>query len=395
MPRISLYRENKTNDYRFFDQRIYEQFTMGGTVINIHKYLGVKPGGDTSPGTPQYDTFSEQNIQDLLFLENRDRKYDTDIYSLRGIYNVSDIDFDLSQFGLFLQNDTLFIVFHLNDMVERLGRKIMAGDVLELPHLREFYPLDSTLPAALRRYYVVQDAARASEGYSPTWLPHLWRVKAAPLVSGQEYQDLLNNLDENGDPIVDGEENGNTLGDLLTSYKKEIEINDAIIAQAIADVPESGYDTRDLYTLPVRDDGSPSTYEAPTADTIAVLTDSGLWTADKDLVSPKKSAYDGYLTGDGYAPNGHPVVSAITFPTNPQEGDFVLRLDYMPNRLFRFNGRKWVKIEDDVRVSYRPQDSGTQVGTFINNDNEFSTDDGQRFESNQLLSEVIKPKADN
>jgi len=28
---------------------------------------------------------------------------------LRGIYNVADVDFDMSQFGLFLQNDTLFM----------------------------------------------------------------------------------------------------------------------------------------------------------------------------------------------------------------------------------------------------------------------------------------------
>ena len=30
----------------------------------------------------------------MLFLENRDRKYDPDIYTMRGIYNVQDIDFD-------------------------------------------------------------------------------------------------------------------------------------------------------------------------------------------------------------------------------------------------------------------------------------------------------------
>ena len=39
--------------------------------------------------------------QDLLFLEYRDRKYDQDIYTIRGVYNVQDIDFNLSQFGLF------------------------------------------------------------------------------------------------------------------------------------------------------------------------------------------------------------------------------------------------------------------------------------------------------
>jgi hypothetical protein len=64
------------------------------------------------------------------------------VYNLRGIYQVSDNDFDLSQFGIQLANDTIFIVFHLNRMVEYLGRRLMIGDVLELEHLKDYYPLD-------------------------------------------------------------------------------------------------------------------------------------------------------------------------------------------------------------------------------------------------------------
>lgn len=386
MPRLSLWRENKSSDYKFFNNRIREQFTIGGTGINVHKYLGSGTGGTATPTTPEYATQSEQNIQDLLFLENRDRKYDPDIYSLRGHYNVNDMDFDLSQFGLFLQNDTLFITFHLTDMIERLGRKLMSGDVLELPHLRDDWPLDATVPFAIRKYYVIQDATKAAEGYSPTWWPHLWRVKATPLVNSQEYQDLINNLKD--------EETGNPLGDLLSTYNKEIAINDAVIAQATLDVPEAGYDTSDLYTMPIQTNGSVNEYETVTADNIIVTTDNGKWTADKGLISPVRSAYDGYLTGDGLAPNGFAVQTGIAFPDNASEGDFVLRLDFYPNRLFRYNGSKWIKIEDDVRYSYLPENSKTQIGTFINNNREFTTRDGQTFTSKQKLSEAIKPKAD-
>ena len=145
-------------------------FTIGGTGIHVHKYLG--PQVDTSPTTdatkPHYTTQSELNIQDLLFLENRDRKYDTSVYSLRGIYQVSDNDFDLTQFGLFLQTGTLFMTFHINDMIQTLGRKIMNGDVLELKHLIDYETLNPDLPAALKRFFVVSDCTRASEGFSPT-----------------------------------------------------------------------------------------------------------------------------------------------------------------------------------------------------------------------------------
>ena len=92
-------------------------FTVGGTDLHFHKYIGPYDQGDTnkdgaaSPTQPQYsgDSLNERTIQDLLFLENRDRKYADDVYVVRGIYNVQDADFNLSQFGMFLQNDTLVL----------------------------------------------------------------------------------------------------------------------------------------------------------------------------------------------------------------------------------------------------------------------------------------------
>jgi hypothetical protein len=243
------------------------------------------------------------------------------------------------------------------------------------------------VPFALRKYYVIQDATRAAEGYSPTWWPHLWRIKATPLVNSQEYNSLIENLTD--------EETGNPLGDLLNTYNKEIAINNAIVQQALIDVPAAGYNTSDLYTLPIKPDNSVNVYNAPTADNNSLTTDNGKWTADVDVVTPTTSAYNGYLTGDGAAPNGFVVQTGIAFPVDPDEGDYVLRLDFYPNRLFRYSGNKWIKVEDNVRHSYIPEQSRTQLGTFINNNTEFSTKDGQTFASKQGLSEIIKPKADN
>ena len=175
MPRLSLYRPEKSKDYDFLDSVILEQFTVGGTDIFIHKYVGTKAPSteDTTLEQPKYDSQSVSNIQDLLFLENRDRKYDDDVYTLRGHYNVQDNDFDLSQFGLFLANDTLFLTIHIKSSVNTLGRKIISGDVIELPHLVDEYALD-TAETALKRFYVVEDVNRASEGFSQTWYPHLY-----------------------------------------------------------------------------------------------------------------------------------------------------------------------------------------------------------------------------
>lgn len=40
MPRLSMWRENHSNDFKFFDRRISEEFTVGGVGVNLHKYLG-------------------------------------------------------------------------------------------------------------------------------------------------------------------------------------------------------------------------------------------------------------------------------------------------------------------------------------------------------------------
>ena len=64
----------------------------------------------------------ETNIQDLLFMKRIVNK-SSDVFELRGVYNVSDNDFDLTQFGLFLPNDTLFISFHINMVERRMGRR--------------------------------------------------------------------------------------------------------------------------------------------------------------------------------------------------------------------------------------------------------------------------------
>mgnify|MGYP003347981617 CR=1 FL=1 len=128
MPRLSLYRSEKTNDYKFLDKSIKEMFTVGATDLFVHKYLGIKDQGTSSDLTqPQRTSLDPTAIQDLLFLENRDRKYDTSVYNMRGIYQTQDITFDLSQFGMFLQTGTLFIVFHIMSQGKHLFHDFTFG----------------------------------------------------------------------------------------------------------------------------------------------------------------------------------------------------------------------------------------------------------------------------
>ena len=385
IPRLSLYKPERGNDYYFLDKQIQEMFTIGGTDINIHKFLGAEnpAEGEGTADQPTYDAVKETNIQDLLFLENRDRKYDPDVYSMRGIYNVQDIDFDLSQFGLFLSNDTLMLTIHMNSSVKTLGRKIMSGDVIELPHLKDEYALND-YSVALKRFYVVEDVNRSAEGFSATWYPHLYRLKLKQIYDGQEYAEILDLPAEEG--------SDNTLRDLLSTYEKEMQISNAVVAQAEVDAPKSGYDMNHYYSIATNDDGSIALQSVDDTDMDA----SNLLGVDAVNAKPDREGYSGYLVGTGdVAPNGAPFGFGIQFPTNNEDGDYFLRTDFLPNRMFRYDGARWVKVQDDIRMSLsNTLERRTQKASFINN-TKTNQIDGETVQERQSLSKALKPRADN
>jgi hypothetical protein len=349
MPRISLWNPVKSNDFVFIDRIVGEHLYAGGTGVYVHKYLGVNsetgPGSD-SPG-------NEVFIQDLLFLENRDRKYDKTIYELRGQYAINDGDaFDLTQFGAFLANDNVFITFHIESMVEQLGRKLMPGDVLELPHLRDDLLLGQD--DAINRFYVIQEGARPAEGFDPRWWPHLWRVKCGPISDSQEYRDILGTGEEEGD-----------LRNLVSKYQREININDAIIAAAENEVK----------------------YDPQYRNNAHLYYDPDV--PDKPVVGFE------FAGGDGEPPNGLSVVgSGSKFPTvGVSDDDYFLRTDFTPHRLFKKSGSRWIRIEDDNRFAWAA--ANRVLTTFINNDNFAVYSDGEIAPEKTNLSQVVKPKTDN
>lgn len=555
MPRLSLYRPIKSDDYRFIDRTVSEQFTAGATDLYVHKYLGpTNQGTSYDPTQPQYDSLNPTNIQDLLFLENRDRTYEPNVIRIRGHYNVQNLDFDLSQFGLFLNNDILFITVHYNTMIDLLGRKLMVGDVLELPHLLDYNPLNDTIPVSLRRFYHVTDGNYASEGFSPTWFPHLWRLKCEPLVDSQEFSQILTepiNQDNYlgqwnatdvfpaGYVVTYGNKNytsiqevpagiaptdsplywqldpAQDLKDILSTYNKNIAINDATLEEARRNVPKSGYDNSKLYIVPTYGPDSdklnqpappinmaiPIGNSSPTGTVVLMRSPKyknaspvirlspeaakSIWdmTADADMsydpltaflqmsleaieippertsggsgsleseyvmsaramgpvtgpygtadntyatadqdptktgfigtvtpqmdyradcdpayqfiarVSPRSFGYTGgYLTGSDHAPNGFPTGAGIAFPNAPLLGDYFLRTDYYPQLLFRWDGRIWVRISENVRTDtgFTSADASLLSG-FINNTSVTVATDGTLIPQRQALSTVLRP----
>ncbi len=538
-------------------------FTVGSTDLYVHKYLGpTNQGASTDYTQPEYNSLNPNNIQDLLFLENRDRSYDPDIYRLRGHYNVQNLDFDLSQFGLFLNNDIVFITIHYNDMIDLLGRKLIVGDVIELPHMLDYNPLEETIPVALKRFMQVTDGNYASEGFSPTWFPHLWRIKCEPLVDSEEFSQILDapiNMDNYlgiwdstkvyaaGYVISYGDKNylskidvpigiappnalyweldtADNLKDILATYNKNISVNNAALNEAARILPKTGYDTSDLYIVPTYGEfsengifsrklrqpappinvnttssGAPvvvsgtiqmrrnpnyknaspvirisktslksiwdmtadmncdaidafvtmslESMELPaevigsgsgpiSGDKILVARSQGVITgpygtadntyatADQDPIlpgftgtistqmdfradcdpayqyisraSPRSFGYSaGYMSGSGEAPNGFPTGAGISFPANPQVGDYFLRIDYLPQLLYRWDGALWIRISANVRTQtgYTAADQSLQ-SQFINNTAQTQLTDGTFVSQSQPLSSILQLSPD-
>lgn len=332
MARLSLWKNYKSKDYYFLDRVVKEQFEVGGTGILVHKYMGpVNANGVVDP-----DALNELAIQDLLLMENRDRKYDPDVYELRGYYQLGDHDFDLSQFGLFLSADTVYVTFHMNDMMERIGRKLMSGDVIEMVHARDELGLDES-KAPSRKFYVVQDASKSADGYSPTWRPHIWRLKCTPLEDSQEYKQIINQIDEEGKSV----------GSEQSVFESLLNITDAIVTAAAENVPDT-------------------------------------------------KPYVNHLTGqhgEEFSYNyGKTIAKGNVFPSVAKQGDKFIRTDYTPERLFEYRDRRWHRLLDNVDTSSW-LDKTVNGSTFVNN-NATALVDGDEFFEKQALSKVIKPKTD-
>ena len=242
-------------------------------------------------------------------------------------------------------------------------------------------------------------------------------------MDSQEFSEILDGLADDT-----GTDTSTSLRDILSTYEKEMQITQAVLDQAESDAPRSGYDTNAYYSIQLDQETGRTTLVSVDASTITIdqqvqATDESGFplvddngdpvyvgsTASTVTLSPHANGYDGYLLGDGIPPNGAPFTAGTGFPPSATEGQFCLRLDFMPKRLFRFNGIRWVKFEDQVRMTMSNlgasdvAESGdvfegkdirsTQKASFINNDN---TDviNGKTIKERQSLSKALRPKAD-
>lgn len=243
-----MWKKGRHTDYKFIDGAIADQYNMGGVDMWLYTYIGPAINNNQSGDSTLDYNGSNGNLSkigDLVFGETASRSYNLQAITLPVVYQIQEATPDLKIPGLFFNFDTMDITLHYNTMMQRVGRKIMPGDVLELPNLRDFDVIGKD--QGINRFYVVQDSFRTAEGYSVTWQHHIFKLRVKPLTASPEFSDFDDNNDYPDNP--DDPNNGNGNGDQNNNNngKNELDIMNAIIAQADDEVPYIHWTNEHIY----------------------------------------------------------------------------------------------------------------------------------------------------
>lgn len=261
------------------------------------------------------------DIQDPLFMENRDRDYAKSALRIKAAYQPFDSVSDLSKYGFQIADIYTFTTTFAT-MVKILGRPVVIGDVLELPSEVQY---DHHL-RPVRKFLEVTDTGWAADGYTTGWKPIIFKFQAQQLIPGQEHQSLFGNIDT--------QLNG------LTDEQSFLGLNDRIQTAPLTTQERNEAEAKAMVSL-------------TGVDNLEFRSGSD-WTG-------KPGTYDHNEPGMANAipPDGQAYETGYKLPdvTSAQDRDF-FRLEYdpalkMPARLYQFSSIKgaWVFIESDKRKS--------------------------------------------
>lgn len=246
-----MWKKGRTTDYSFIDRNIAEQYNIGGVDMWLYAYVGPKQLKSSDDDITYQNGEGQSDVSkigDIIFGETAQREYNLEAITLSAVYQVQEATPDLKMPGIFFNFNTMDITVHYNTMMQRVGRKIMPGDVLELPNLRDFDVIGKD--TGLNRFYVVQDSFRTSEGYSATWQHHIFKLRVKPLTDSPEYSGILDNNNYPDDPNDPNNGNGNSStdgGSENSNYNNEMDIMNKIIIQADDEVPYIHWTNEHIY----------------------------------------------------------------------------------------------------------------------------------------------------
>lgn len=303
------------------------------------RYWRIRPiifnGGDDDYWSVQaiqfmdYEKTNIKNIQDRIWMENRDRDYDENTIQIKGSYQPIETMMNQFKFGSVQDlTDSYSIEVSFKGVVAALGRPFVIGDIIQLPSETQYSP---TLEPILK-YLEVSDVGWSTNGYTPNWIPTLQRIIAKPALASQETQDIFGKFTPNVDStgLMDSDDGNNK------KYQDIANITQSLKALANNKVPERGEDDADIQKL---------------SKELLAFSDRHPNMNFKKF-DKKHSVYN----QDAMPPNGEPYTQGDEYPSNPQHGDYH-RLTYekigknIAPRLMRFSSIKnrWIYLSTDRR----------------------------------------------
>lgn len=311
----------------------------------LTRYWRLRPteftGGETDfweVQTLQLIDWDQTNLfqvqDDYGWIENRDRDYAESAIPIKCFYDLYEKETDLTQFGFGATGSLYYITANFNDLINRLGRPVVIGDILEIPSEAQFNPkMEKIL-----KYLEVTDVSWSAEGYTPGWQPTMVRIIAEPMLAKQETMDIV------GDMTAAIDQSG--LFDLDESKYSELARKQSEVGREKAEqqVPLRGSDTAEFETF---DESDPRTQ---------AYAEQGI---DIRKIGVKQSAL---YVEDAMPKNGEEYTEGTEYPPSPSDGDYH-RMVYVgmagdiPARLFKYSIKKgrWVFLESDKRAEFDPQ----------------------------------------
>jgi len=97
---------------------------------------------------------------------------------------------------------------------------------------------------------------------------------------------------------------------------------------------------------------------------------------------------------DDGTPNDTKATFGTEFPKNQKKGDLFLRVDYLPSRLFKWNGTKWIEIDRDQTDRYAYDSAYIRMLVEKLQSGEYDIDDLNELERSQVSTYLNDPRTD-
>ena len=370
--RYHLYQKERSNNYNYIDRVVKGFIEQGGALFHVYPIVALIGNDGVSHEIGEKGFL----VSDPVFNESPKRKYSRETFDLWGVTKMNTPQFSFSFSGLsLLDGDEKEISFHYNSMIAQLGRKLLIGDVIEWSWLRDLDIMG--METGMNKFYQVTASERDENGWAANYKYHLWKVKVKPITNSPEFADLF--VQKNEDGSYDGDfyedlnsiNGGGGIDASNTTQKNELDIMDAVLAEAEEKGPSFRlHDEHHVYLdennqvyvenrfIPQGIDGIPNQLNCEDID---------------------------YNTEFGEF-----------FPENPSNGDYFLRVDYNPPRLFKrivneqTNEGKWQLVEFDNREKW----TGVPaiLRSHINNDETITNNAEEVLPQRQNIKDLVKAR---